>query len=52
VGLDAERVVAAAAPPIVTLGLVERTGSGGLLGRGVYRPPLELFEKALKGLND
>ena len=52
VGLNAERVVARAAPPVVTLGMVERTGSSGLLGRGVYRPPLELFQKALEGLNN
>ena len=50
VGLDAARIVASGIAPLVTLGMVERTGARGLLGRGVFRPPVALFRRALDGL--
>jgi hypothetical protein len=50
VGLDARRVVASGRAPIVTLGMVERSGRHGLLGRGVYVPPIGLFRAALESL--
>lgn len=44
VGIDAATVRRTKTVPIVTLGMVEATGARGLLGRGVFRPPLALFE--------
>jgi hypothetical protein len=51
VGLDARRIVEHGLSPLVTLAMVEAQGCGGLLGRGVYRPPVELFAKAIAGLD-
>lgn len=51
IGLDARRVVERALSPLVTLAMVEAQGRGGLVGRGVYRPPVELFAKAIAGLD-
>jgi hypothetical protein len=48
VGLDAARAAQSGMQPIVTLGMVERSGSKGLLGRGMYQPPLELFTRATR----
>jgi len=48
IGLDARRIVDRELSPIVTLAMVEAQGRGGLLGRGVYRPPVELFARALE----
>ena len=45
-GLDAHDVVALGTTPIVMLAMLARDGSG-LVGRGVWRPPLALFERAL-----
>ena len=50
VGLDAGAIVSKRTVPIVTLGMVEATGTRGLLGRGVFRPPLEIFERAVKNV--
>ena len=50
VGLCARRVVEVGATPVVELGIVERTGTGGGLGAGLYRPELELFSQACAGL--
>lgn len=47
IGLDAGQLVAAETPPIVHIGMIAADGVGGLLGRGVYRPPLELFRAAI-----
>ena len=47
VGIDAAQIVRSRTAPIVTLGMVEKGGAHGLLGRGVYRPPLGLFERAM-----
>jgi hypothetical protein len=45
-GLDARDVVATGVSPIVMLAMLARDG-GGLVGRGMWRPPLALFEQAL-----
>ncbi|HEX2828568.1 MAG TPA: DUF1116 domain-containing protein [Burkholderiales bacterium] len=44
VGVDVETIRRMKTVPIVTLGMVEASGTRGLLGRGVFRPPLPLFE--------
>jgi hypothetical protein len=33
--------------PLIMLAMLARDGIGGFVGRGVWRPPLELFERAL-----
>lgn len=50
VGLCARRIVEVGATPVVELGIVEKTGTGGGLGAGLYRPELELFRQACTGL--
>jgi len=50
VGLDAAAIVQGGGAPIVTLGMVEATGSEGLLGRGVFLPGKALFENAVRAL--
>lgn len=52
VGLDARAVLRTGNVPSVTLGMIGRDGASGLLGRGVYRPPLELFARAIGEIND
>jgi hypothetical protein len=47
-GIDARAIVRTRTVPIVTLGMVEASGTHGLLGRGVFRPPLALFQRALE----
>jgi hypothetical protein len=46
-GLDAARVVALQQPPRVMLAMLARDGRAGLCGRGQYRPPVDLFQRAL-----
>lgn len=48
VGLDARCVVAEEATPLVALAMVAADGHTGFIGRGLYRPPLELFARALR----
>lgn len=50
VALDARRVVAQQAAPLVALAMLAADGRSGLAGRGLYRPPIALFERALNGL--
>ena len=50
VGLCARRIVEVGATPVVELGIVEKTGAGGGLGAGLYRPELELFRQACAAL--
>jgi hypothetical protein len=45
--LDAARVVEYQQTPRVMLAMLARDGRAGLCGRGIYRPPLSLFENAL-----
>lgn len=47
-GLDAHDIVRSGTAPIVMLAMLARDGSG-LIGRGLWRPPLALFERALSG---
>jgi hypothetical protein len=51
VGMNAARVAASLKLPVVTLGMVEKTGERGLLGRGVMVPPRELFSNALREIS-
>jgi hypothetical protein len=48
VGIDAARIADGSVSPVITLGMVEKTGTQGLLGRGVMTPPCELFVNAVK----
>lgn len=52
VGTDARTVVTTGIVPNVTLGIVALDGASGLLGRGVYRPPVELFARAIRQVDD
>lgn len=52
IGLDARRIVETGVAPLVTLAMVEAHGRAGLLGRGVYRPPVALFARALQGIGE
>jgi len=47
VAVDAARVVAHQAAPLIALALQAADGIGGFAGRGVYRPPVAMFEHAL-----
>ncbi len=49
VGLDARRVVDAGCAPLVALAMLAADGQAGLVGRGLYRPPVDLFARALAG---
>lgn len=49
VGIDVQRVVSQANTPFVMLAMVAADGRTGFLGRGGYRPPLDLFERAARG---
>jgi hypothetical protein len=42
-GVDPERVLTARRAPIVHLAMLDKAGAAGLLGRGFYIPPIELF---------
>ena len=47
--MDARRVVDAQCSPCITLAKIAEDGVGGFVGRGLYRPPLDLFDRALRG---
>ncbi len=49
-GIDAVRVIAHRAAPLVMLAMIAAGGVGGFMGRGVYRPPVALFEQALSNI--
>ena len=51
VGIDAAQVLAQARPPLVVLAMLAQDGLGGLVGRGVYQPPLGLFVQALQAVD-
>jgi len=46
-GLDAARVVQHRSAPWVMLAMLADDGAAGFVGRGIYRPPVSLFERAL-----
>jgi hypothetical protein len=41
--VDAARVVQSARAPLINLAILDQRGAAGLIGRGFYTPPLELF---------
>ncbi len=47
VPLDAQRVAASQVTPLVALAMLGADGKTGLLGRGLYRPPVDVFAQAL-----
>ncbi len=47
-GLDAAQVAASGHAPLVSLAMVAADGRSGLLGRGVYAPPVALFAQACR----
>lgn len=46
-GLDAMRVESSGLQPLVNIGILAADGRSGLLGRGLYMPPVELFCRAI-----
>jgi hypothetical protein len=52
VGLPARTVVARGQAPVISLGILDREGTAGRLGGGIYLPPLELFREAVAALED
>ena len=48
-GLIAQRVVETGYSPLVNLAILDNNGNG-MIGRGVYRPPVTLFEQAVAQL--
>lgn len=50
IGLDAGRVLAADSAPLIALAMLAADGRTGFVGRGLYRPPLALFARALAPL--
>ena len=51
VGVDAQRVVAEGAAPLVVLAMLAADGETGMIGRGLYRPPVSMFTAALAALH-
>ncbi len=49
-GIDARKVAAENAAPLVTLAMLAADGERGFVGRGVYCPPVRLFERALDAM--
>lgn len=47
-GVDAAAVATHQQSPRVVLAMLASDGIGGLRGRGIYQPPVDLFERALK----
>lgn len=47
VGLSARAVVRSGREPVVSLGILDREGTAGRLGGGIYRTPVGLFKEAL-----
>jgi hypothetical protein len=41
--VDARRVVASGLAPLINLAIIDRDGAAGLIGRGFYSTPLDLF---------
>jgi hypothetical protein len=41
-------VAASSFSPLVMLAMLAEDGRGGVVGRGIYQPPVELFERALR----
>lgn len=50
IGLDVMDVVLSRIAPVIVIGMIDAAGERGLLGRGVYRPPVALFEAAARSV--
>ena len=50
-GLSARAVIETGETPLIELGLVEKSGEGGGLGAGLYRPPTDPFKAAVMALD-
>ena len=50
VGMPARNIVRHGSAPGIALGILDRSGRGGRIGGGIYRPPLELFRTATETL--
>lgn len=50
VGLSARAVLRHRQPPAISLGILDREGTAGRLGGGIYVPPRALFEAAMAAL--
>jgi hypothetical protein len=50
--LDAARVVREGIAPLAAIAMIGADGRAGLLGRGLFTAPLELFARALSDLPD
>jgi hypothetical protein len=49
-GLTARRIVDSNQSLSISLGILDRMGTRGRIGGGIYSPPVELFENACQGL--
>jgi len=45
--VDPERIVRGAVAPLINLAVLDRGGTAGLIGRGFYCPPVDLFASQL-----
>jgi hypothetical protein len=50
IGMPARRIVDRGVVPDIVLGILDQSGRGGRVGGGIYRPPFELFAKAMATL--
>jgi hypothetical protein len=44
--VDPERILGSALAPLINLAIIDHDGAAGLIGRGFYSPPVELFSRA------
>lgn len=51
-GLNARTVTAENTTPIVSLGIIDRDGTAGRLGGGIYRYPIKIFNQALVAIGN
>ena len=51
-GLSARDVVAAGRTPVISLGILDKLGTAGRLGGGIYQAPMEPFVEALAAVQD
>jgi len=50
IGMPARGIIEQGDVPDIVLGILDRNGRGGRIGGGIYRPPLDLFMRALATL--
>jgi hypothetical protein len=46
--VDPERVTRQASAPLINLAILDRDGTAGLIGRGIYSPPIGLFSRQIR----